>query len=75
MLASLQFITSHKVALQFVSSHKEALLSNDIVVDDGWSIPSIFSQQTVKQLEVTQEVFLSEVSKLHNLYLWGNEQK
>ena len=75
MLASLQFITSHKVALQFVSSHKEALLSNDIVVDDGWSIPSIFSQQTVKQLEVTQEVFLSEVSKPNNLYLWGNEQK
>ena len=75
MLASLQFITSHKVALQFISCQKETLLSDDIVVDDGWSIPSIFSQQTVKQLEVTQEVFLSEVSKLNNLFLWGNEQK
>ena len=30
-----------------------------IVADDGWSIPSTFFQQTVKQLEVTQDVVLS----------------
>ena len=30
--------------------------SDIIVVDDGWSIPSTFSQQTVEELEVTLEV-------------------
>ena len=33
-------------------------LSDDIVVDDGWSIPSTLFQQTVKQLEFIWEVGL-----------------
>ena len=31
-------------------------LLDDIVVDDGWSIPSTFLQQTAKQLEVIWKV-------------------
>ena len=31
-------------------------LSDDIVVDDGWSIPSTLFQQFVKQLEVVRKV-------------------
>ena len=51
-------ITNHKVA---------AILSCDIVVNDGWSIPTTFPQQTVKQLEVTQNVVSSELTKLKDL--------
>ena len=34
---------------------------------DGWNILSTFSQLTVKQFEVIQEVVLSKVSKLNDL--------
>lgn len=51
-------ITNHKVA---------AILSCDIVVIDGWSIPTTFPQQTVKQLEVTQNVVSSELTKVKDL--------
>lgn len=51
-------ITNHKVA---------AILSCDIVVNDGWSMPTTFPQQTVKQLEVTQNVVSSELTKLKDL--------
>ena len=51
-------ITNHKVA---------AILSCDIVANDGWSIPTTFPQQTVKQLEVTQNVVSSELTKLKDL--------
>ena len=37
-----------------------------IIVDDGWSIPSTFLQQTMRQIEVTREVALSEVFKVNN---------
>ena len=37
---------------------KLATLSDDIAVDDGWSIPSTLFQKTVKQLEVIREVVL-----------------
>ena len=40
-----------------------AILLNDIVIDDGKSIPSVFLQQTVKHLEVIQEIVLSEETK------------
>ena len=51
----------------FIVSRK---LSDDIIAaDDGWSIPSIFSQQTVEELEVTQERVLSNVSKLNDLLM------
>ena len=35
---------------------KLAILSDDAVVHDEWSIPSTFVQQTVKQLEIIREV-------------------
>ena len=35
---------------------KLAILSDDTVVHDEWSIPSTFFQQTVKQLEIIREV-------------------
>ena len=35
---------------------KLAILSDDAVVHDEWSIPSKFVQQTVKQLEIIREV-------------------
>ena len=41
-------------------------LSDYIIVDDGWSIPSTFLQQTMRQIEVTREVALSEVFKVNN---------
>ena len=34
-----------------------------IVVGDGWSIPAIFLEQTVKQIKVIWEVVLSEVEQ------------
>ena len=37
---------------------KLATLSDDIAVDDGWSISSTLFQKTVKQLEVIREVVL-----------------
>ena len=37
-----------------------------IVADDGWSIPSTFFQQTVKQLEVTQGVVLSQIYRVND---------
>ena len=37
-----------------------------IIVDDGWSIPSTFLQQTMRQIEVTREVALPEVFKVNN---------
>ena len=49
------------------TSHKVAILSDDVIVDDRWIIPSIFLQQNVKQLEVIREVVLSEVSELNDL--------
>ena len=42
-------------------------LLDDIVVDDEWSIPSTFLQQTVKLLEVICKVVLPEVSKQNDL--------
>ena len=50
-----------------ITNHKVAILSDDIVVNDGWSIPTTFPQQTVKQLEVTQNVVSSELTKLKDL--------
>ena len=44
------------------TSHKAAVISDDVVVDDGWSVTSVFLQQTVKQVEVIREAVLSEVS-------------
>ena len=44
-----------------------AILSNDVIIDDRWIIPSTFLQQTSKQLEITREVVLSEVSELNDL--------
>ena len=47
-----------------ITSHKVALLSDNIFVYDGWSIPSNrnilsnFPKGTVKQLEVIQELVL-----------------
>lgn len=38
-----------------------ALLSDDIVVDDEWSIASTFPPKTVGQLEVIRELVLSKV--------------
>ena len=35
---------------------KLAILSDDAVVHDEWSMPSTFVQQTVKQLEIIREV-------------------
>ena len=61
--------------LLFITSHKVALLSYDIVADDGWNIPSTFPQQTVKQLEVIQEMFLSEESKLDDFTLGVMDKK
>ena len=40
---------NHKI---WATSHEVAILSDDIAVDDGSSIPSTFLKQTVKQLEV-----------------------
>ena len=34
-----------------------------IAVDDGWSIPAIFLEQTVKKLKVIREVVLPEVEQ------------
>ena len=56
---------NHKILLE--TSHKAAILSDDIAVYDGWSIPSTFPQRTVKQLEIIQELLLSEVSKLNDV--------
>ena len=42
-------------------------LLDDIVVNDKCSIPSTFLQETVKQLEVTWKVTLTEISKLNDL--------
>ena len=42
------------------------ILSDEIIVDDQWSIPSTFLQQTVKQLEIVWEVVLPE-SKLNDV--------
>ena len=39
-----------------------AILSDDISINNGWSIPATFLEQTVKQLEVIREVVLSEVT-------------
>ena len=59
---------NQKILLIPVTTHKVALLSDDIDVDDAWSIPSTFPQQSVKQIEVIQDWVLSEVSiyKLKN---------
>ena len=47
----------HKILLLATStSHKVAILSDGIIVDDGWSEPWTFLQQTVKQFEVIREV-------------------
>ena len=43
------------------------------VADDGWSISSTFSQQTVEQLKVAQEVVYKCIYKLNDLL--SNEQK
>ena len=42
------------------------ILSDEIIVDDQWSIPSTFLQQTVKKLEIIWEVVLPE-SKLNDV--------
>ena len=57
-------------------TYKVGTFSDDVVADDEWSIPSTFLQQTVKQLEVIQEVFIvfSEVklpTKLNDF--WKDE--
>ena len=44
-----------------------SVLSDDVIVNDRWIIPSTFLQQTVKQLEVIWEVVLSEVFELNKL--------
>ena len=44
-----------------------SVLSDDVIVNDRWIIPSTFLQQTVKQLEVIWEVVLSEVFQLNKL--------
>ena len=40
-----------------------------LLIDDGWSMPWAFSQQTIKQLEVIRKVVLSEVSKLNDVVI------
>ena len=42
------------------------ILSDEIIVDNQWSIPSTFLQQTVKQREIVWEVVLPE-SKLNDV--------
>ena len=44
-----------------------------LFVNDGWKIPSMIFQRTIKQLGVTQKVVLSEMYKLNNLLV--NKQK
>ena len=48
-------------------SHKIAILLDNVVVNDGWSITRTFLQKTVKQPKVIGEVVLSEVSKQNDL--------
>ena len=51
------------------------ILSDDIVVNDGWSIQLILLQQTVKQPEVIQEVILYKASSWMISNLEHNEEK
>ena len=44
-----------------------------LFVNDGWKIPSMIFQRTIKQLGVTQKVVLSEMYKLNNFL--SNGQK
>ena len=53
----------HTVAEELFSSEYENItVTSHDVVNNGWSILSWFPQQTVKKLEVIQEVILSEAS-------------
>ena len=45
------------------------LLLNNIVVDDGRSITSTFSQQTTTQLKVIKDLLLLEVANLNELVM------
>ena len=65
------FRQNHKILL-WATSHKVAIISDNVVVNDGWNISPTFLQQTVKQLEVIREVVLLEVSKQNDLE--DNEQ-
>ena len=60
---SVSYLPYFFLPIYLAISHEVAILSDDVVVDDECIIPSTFPQQTVKQLEVIQEVYivLSEV--------------
>ena len=53
---------SHQLLTLLLSNWQ--LDPNIIVVNGRWSVPSSFSQQTIKQFEIIQVVVLSEVTKL-----------
>ena len=67
----LKNLSSESGNIVTITSHKVVLISDDVAVDDGRSIPSSFPQQTVKQVEIIQEVVLSEVSKLNHFSTLG----
>ena len=67
MLRNFSHIKITKILLGITTSYK--LLFDDIVIDDEWSMPSTFTQQTIKQLGVIQEVVLSNVSNLNDLVM------
>ena len=48
-------------------SHQKMYILTIIIVSDGEGIQSTFSQETVKQLEVIEEVVLLKASKLNRL--------
>ena len=55
---------NHKILATVLPNYltiNHSVAIDDVVVNNGWSIPSAFLQQTVKQVEVIQEVVLSEV--------------
>ena len=54
----------HKILANLLPTYltiNHSVAIDDVVVNNGCSIPSAFLQQTVKQAEVIQEVVLSEV--------------
>lgn len=58
-----------------ITNHKVAILSGDIAVNDGWSIPTTFPQKTIEQLEFTQEVVSSTICKLHDSRSWTKKKR
>ena len=46
----------------WILSHKVATLLDNIAIDDGWSVPATFLEQTVKKPDVIREAVLSKVA-------------